>query len=33
MGILERIHGLTLHENVRSCQIRKTLKVELLLTA
>jgi len=28
MGFLGRVHGVTLHVEVRSCEIRKTLNVE-----
>ena len=31
MGILRRVHGVTLLEKVRSCEIRKALNVEPLL--
>jgi len=31
MGSLQRVHGVTLREKVRSCEIRRTLKVEPFL--
>jgi len=31
MGFLRRVHGVTLRDKVRSCEIRRALNVELLL--
>ena len=31
MGFLRRVHGVTLRDKVRSCEIRRAVNVELLL--